>query len=373
MIFDKNLEREIRALFGMILILLLTILLVVGLMRVLDAATSVSLPPKEVFFQLLITTLSRMQNIVAATFFMTILLVFSRLNHDGEMAAWLASGVSRFRFVKPVIKVALPVSGAILLIACVIVPWSNRLKLQVAREGEARDDIGFMSSGQFRESSGGNRVLYVNKINEKKGSAEQIFLMTKKEKEGQLIETVIFTDKAEFTKDDQNRRSVMLMNGRGVQGNLQTGNFYALDFDRYNLFLNEPGINYASDEARYKTMTELVQSEDSLDEAELFWRLSFPMMIFVLSFLAVPLAFVRPRSGKAMHGLTAFVVYMIYNNTAAYVSSLIGMGKMDLWRGFVLLHGGMVVFSLFVLSFHRISWEARRLWGVFFNLRVRDK
>ena len=360
LIFDRSLQKEIRALFGMILLLLTTVLVVVGLMRLLDEAASMSLPPKEVFITLLISALSRSQNLVAASLFITVLLVLSRFNQEGEMSAWLAAGVSKIRFVSPIFKIALPIALAILLISCVIVPWSARWSLELEQQSLAKDDVGFLASGQFRESGDGARVLYVQKVDEQSGEAEQVFVATRVNdpKKG-VLERIILTSKAEFTKDPNIRRSVSLMNGQGVEINYQTQETNWLGFSRYFLYLKDPNFTYNTQDARYKLTQDLVNVEGLDEQAELFWRLSFPLMTLVLSMLAVPLSFVRPRSGKAMHGMSALILFLVYNNATSYVFNLIEKGKISWEIGLVGLHGSVAMFVLMLLVFP-IVWAKLR-------------
>jgi lipopolysaccharide export system permease protein len=360
LIFDRSLQKEVRALFGMILLLLTTVLLVVGLMRLLDEAASMSLPPKEVFIMLLISALSRSQNLVAASLFITVLLVLSRFNQEGEMSAWLAAGVSKIRFVPPIFKMALPIALAILLISCVIVPWSARWSLELEQQSLAKDDVGFLASGQFRESGDGARVLYVQKIDEQSGEAEQVFVATRVHdpKDG-VLERVMLTSKAEFTKDPNIRRSVSLMNGQGVEFNYHTQETNWLGFSRYFLYLKDPNFTYNVQDARYKLTQDLVNVEGRDEQAELFWRLSFPLMTLVLSILAVPLSFVRPRSGKAMHGMSALILFLVYNNATSYVFNLIEKGKISWEFGLFGLHGSVAMFVLMLLVFP-VMWAKLR-------------
>ena len=369
LIFDRSLQKEIRALFGMILLLLTTVLLVVALMRVLDEATSTALPPKEVFVMLFISALSRSQNLVSASLFITVLLVLSRLNQDGEMTAWLAAGVSRVRFVLPVFKIALPISMAILLISCVIVPWSARWSLELEQQTLAKNDVGHLASGQFRESGDGSRVLYVQKVDEKSGVAEYVFVATRATGDKGILERAVLTAKAQFTQDPNVRRSVSLVDGQGMEINTQTQEADWLGFYRYFLYLKDPNFTYNNQDVRYKLTKDLINKDSNVDsvesredQAELFWRLSFPLMTLVLSVLAIPLSFVRPRSGKAMHGMSALILFLIYNNATSYVFSMVEKGRISWDVGLFGLHGFVAAIAFMLLFFPGVLTRVRSVF-----------
>ena len=62
-------------------------------------------------------------------------------------------------------------------------------------------------------------------------------------------------------------------------------------------------------------------------QAELQWRLSIPLLVFVVTLLAVPLAKVNPRQGRFLKLLPAILLYM------AYLALLIGArGQLDKGR-----------------------------------------
>jgi lipopolysaccharide export system permease protein len=77
-----------------------------------------------------------------------------------------------------------------------------------------------------------------------------------------------------------------------------------------------------------KTTPELVRSPALADRAELHWRLSFPLSLFVLALLAVPLSRTAPREGRYARLGIALFTYVIYVN-------LLSIGRVWVERGVV--------------------------------------
>ena len=75
----------------------------------------------------------------------------------------------------------------------------------------------------------------------------------------------------------------------------------------------------------------LLLSDANAERAELFWRLSVPILAFVLTLLAIPLAQVNPRMGRSINLFAAAFLYMLYTNCINIVQSLIAQGKLELW------------------------------------------
>jgi lipopolysaccharide export system permease protein len=61
-----------------------------------------------------------------------------------------------------------------------------------------------------------------------------------------------------------------------------------------------------------KPTLELLRSSDVADRAELHWRVSFPLSLFVLGLLAVPLSRTSPREGRYARLGMALFIYLIY-------------------------------------------------------------
>jgi len=104
----------------------------------------------------------------------------------------------------------------------------------------------------------------------------------------------------------------------------------------------------------------LLVSDGRLEESELFWRISVPILALMLTLLAVPLGQVNPRMGRSFNLLAAAFLYMIYTNGLNVVQSLIAQGKVDFWVGLAVPHAiaAVVVVALFR---HRMAPPGGRL------------
>jgi lipopolysaccharide export system permease protein len=103
----------------------------------------------------------------------------------------------------------------------------------------------------------------------------------------------------------------------------------------------------------------LVTLDGPVERAELFWRLSVPISAFVLTLLAVPLAYVNPRIGRSLNLFVAAFMYMLYSNCLNIVQSLIAQGKLGFLPGLVLPHA-IAIGLVLLLYGHQLS-----LFGVF--------
>ena len=88
--------------------------------------------------------------------------------------------------------------------------------------------------------------------------------------------------------------------------------------------------------------------------AEFQWRLSIPLMVVILTLVAVPLSRVQPRAGKYAAVLPALVFFMIYANGLFVARDWLAAGKTPLCLGLWWLHGTAAAVGLLLI------WRNRR-------------
>ncbi|KAG1206702.1 hypothetical protein G6F35_011155 [Rhizopus arrhizus] len=76
------------------------------------------------------------------------------------MVVWFASGLSLADWLRPVLRVAIPIALAVAGLTLVAAPWAYRQIGEYHERFEQRSDLSKVTAGQFAESSGGNRVFF---------------------------------------------------------------------------------------------------------------------------------------------------------------------------------------------------------------------
>jgi lipopolysaccharide export system permease protein len=115
-------------------------------------------------------------------------------------------------------------------------------------------------------------------------------------------------------------------------------NFIIENFDEYAVRIEK--ATTAIRKTRYAMPSvELWSSEFFLDIAEMQNRLTVPMGVIFLSFLAVPLAKLSPRGGVYGSLLIAFAIYFVYGNLKRIAHSWVVKEVMPLWSGFFWVYG----------------------------------
>jgi len=94
--------------------------------------------------------------------------------------------------------------------------------------------------------------------------------------------------------------------------------------------------------------------------AELQWRLSFPISVFILVLLAVPLSRVNPRQGRFAQLFPAILIYIIYANMIFVSRNWLENGEIPWWVGMWWIHGIALLLALWLFAKqagYRIFWK----------------
>jgi lipopolysaccharide export system permease protein len=100
----------------------------------------------------------------------------------------------------------------------------------------------------------------------------------------------------------------------------------------------------------------LLDNEDPRSRAELQWRLSLPLLVFIVTLMAVPLSRVNPRQGRFLKLLPAILLYMAYLTILIAARGALDKGKIPHALGLWWVHGLFLFIGLGLLY-----WEPMRL------------
>jgi len=350
MIFRRSLVRELTATAIGLFVVLAAILFTNLVLRLLAQAAGGAFAPDGILALLGFAALVRINILLAVALFLTVLLTLSRWYRDSEMIVWMTSGQSTTALLKPILWFSAPFLVAILALSLFLSPWAEKRKAEFERQLETRDELAYLSPGLFREFKSAHLVVFVESINTFDGSIRNVFLHSIDE--GKDSTTVARA--ARLVEEADGSRYVVLENGSRYEGSPGSADFRIVEFERLARVI-QPAVARALPVSHKAIPTEaLALAEGDAERAELFWRVSVPILAFVLTLLAIPLAHVNPRLGRSFNLFSAAFIYFSYTNFINVVQSLIAQGKLGFWPGLLLPHG--IALAVVVLLFrHQLS------------------
>ena len=350
MIFRRSLVRELTATAIGLFVVLLAILFTQSVIRILGRAAGGAVPVDGVLALIGFNAMFYLNLLLSVALFLTVLLTLSRWYRDSEMVVWFTSGQSLTACLKPIMLFAAPFLVAIVLLSLFLSPWAEQRKIEYERQLESRDELSILSPGLFREFRRAGIVVYIDSINPVDGTIRNVFLHSVDDtKDATTVARL-----GHLVTEANGDRFVVLEDGRRYEGQPGSANFRLVEFGKLARRI-EPAEARALPTSNKAIPTSLLLlSDDRNERAELFWRLSVPILALVLTLLAIPLAYVNPRMGRSFNLIAAVFLYMLYTNVINIVQSLIAQGKLDLWLGLLLPHV-VALLVVFLLFRHQLS------------------
>jgi len=90
------------------------------------------------------------------------------------------------------------------------------------------------------------------------------------------------------------------------------------------------------------------------------WRLSLPIMVFVVALLAVPFSKTNPRQGRYLKMLPAILIFVFYYVFLASVREMMAQGKWPIFPGFLVVHGLFAGLGWLLFNWDRLTLSQGR-------------
>jgi lipopolysaccharide export system permease protein len=350
MIFRRSLVRELTATAIGLFVVLLAILFTQSVIRILQRAAGGAVAAEGVLALIGFNAMFYLNLLLSVALFLTVLLTLSRWYRDSEMVVWFTSGQSLTACLKPILLFAAPFLVAIVLLSLFLSPWAEQRKLEYERQLESRDELSILSPGLFREFRRAGVVVYIESINPVDGRIRNVFLHSVDDKK----DATTVARLGHLVEEPNGDRFVVLEDGRRYEGQAGSADFRIIEFEKLGRRIEPAEARALPASSKALPTAALLVADGRGERAELFWRISVPILALVLTLLAIPLAYVNPRMGRSFNLIAAVFLYMLYTNCINIVQSMIAQGKLELWAGLLLPH--LVALVVVVLLFrHQLS------------------
>jgi lipopolysaccharide export system permease protein len=350
MIFRRTLVRELTATTIGLFVVLLAILFTQSVIRILGRAAGGTVAADGVLALIGFNAMFYLNLLLSVALFLTVLLTLSRWYRDSEMVVWFTSGQSLTACLKPIMLFSAPFLVAIVLLSLYLSPWTEQRKLEFERQLEQRDEVGILSPGLFREFKRAGLVVFVESINPIDGRIRNVFLHSVDDAK----DTTTVAKLGHLEEMPNGDRFMVLENGRRYEGKPGTAEYQIVEFAKLGRRIEPAEAREIPSSYKAMPLTLLLVADGLPERAELFWRISVPILALMLTLLAIPMSYVNPRMGRSFNLVAAAFLYMVYTNGLNIVQSMIAQGRINFWLGLVLPHA-IAALLVFVLFRHQLS------------------
>jgi lipopolysaccharide export system permease protein len=335
MIFQRSLVRELSNAASAIFITLLTIVLTFSLVRLLGQAAAGQVANESVLALITFAALNNLSVLLQLTVFIAVLLALTRSYRDSEMVVWLSTGLGLGRWLRPVMRFAVPVAILVAVLSFFVAPWANLQSSEFRARFQQRTDVARVAPGQFRESADGTKVYFVENLTDKDGVVGNVFVASLvKDHLGLIVASTGTMETA-----DNGDQFLVMQHGRRYEGIPGQEDFKLMQFDRYGVRIESaPPVFSSDDSMKIRSTLELIALGTPRAKAELVWRAGLPLSVLCLALLAMPLSFVNPRAGRSANLMIALLVYFIYSNALTLVQNYTAQSRLPFGISIWLIH-----------------------------------
>ena len=335
MILFRFINKEIFQTSFFVITVLLLIVTSGRLAKYLSQSSAGDLSSNIVFSVILYRIPDFLPLVIPLGFFIGIILTFGRLYSDNEMIIIKNSGFSKLNILKLISIPSFLVSILVAFLILFAAPASlNKVQMLLH---QSNDDIPyhFIFPGKFQSYKDGKKISYVGSHDKQKNILNDIFLVDYDDS-GRLV-----LIKANFAKlyqeDISTSKNLILFDGKIYRGIIDKLDYRITSFQEYTSLLDtsktQEQIKLVVDS---KPTISLLTSDSFTEVAALHWRLSFPLVVLVVSIFALGISKTNKRLGKFTKLLPAILIYIFYiicitairvsieNNTTSPLSLWIG-------------------------------------------------
>lgn len=298
----------------------------------------------EIIFNLLPAYLSTLLPLGG---FLGVLLTLGKLSVDNELTVLFANGVSQRQLVQIVL---VPLSILAVLVAILslwLAPEASRNVEEILYQQSHTSEFDSIVPGRFQ----GNierQVIYAESMSDDRQQLLNVFVFNRPMATEPPV-LIKATSARQVFNETYQARYLLLKEGSRTEGQPGRLDYTVTKFDELavRLFTQELQINITRGFTLPTLM--LVGSADPDHKAQLYWRISLPLMTLIVSFVAIALGQVNPRKGRFARLLPAILIYLVYLSVLMSLrddmTRAIANADIKIW----LLHITFLISGLFLL------------------------
>ncbi|WIO73482.1 LPS export ABC transporter permease LptF [Porticoccaceae bacterium LTM1] len=281
------------------------------------------------------------------SFFISILLAYGRLYLDSEMTVLNACGMSQKRLLGYTLLSSVLIIVAVSWLALLITPAGQEKFNQLEVAQQQRGELSSFPAKQFYSFSKGG-VAYAEEV---KDSRLYDVFHTSSESNGSdsTDSQVIVVANAGHQERSEDRRNnyLVLEDGYRIEGQPGRADFRITHFGEFGTELARTQLWRGQKRDGSEMPTAELWGSDKPDQiAALHWRLSMPLLVIVVTMLAVPLSKTSPRQGRYLKLLPAVAIYLVYMLVLKSGQGKVVDGELSPYMGVWGVHALFLVVSL---------------------------
>ena len=364
MIIFRYLTREVLTTLIAISSVLLVIIMSGRFVKYMARAAQGMREPSALVLMIAYRIPEFLQLILPLGLFLGILLAHGRMYLDSEMAVLTSSGVSQQRLFAYSLLPATLVAVVLAALSMLITPYGIQQVDKLRHQQNSITQFDTLNPGRFQSMRQGDLVVYAAGISNSRELLEGVFVSDSsgRNSNGRQQTTVLIAKSGRQLQHEDGSRYLVLEDGYRYDGVPGQADYRRTRYDTYAVLMPSPSIGVAALDHEAMPTSELFgQSRPDL-ATEMHWRTSIPLLAFVVTLIAVPLARVNPRQGRFLKLLPAILLYLSYLGLLITAREAMGKGQLPTTLGLWPIHVLYALIGALLLYWHNLMYwlSARR-------------
>ncbi|RCV86382.1 LPS export ABC transporter permease LptF [Billgrantia montanilacus] len=347
MIIFRYLTREILLTMAAVAGVLLLVIMGSRFIRYFADAAEGDIPASILGNLMLFHLPGFLELILPLAFFLGILLAYGQLYLNSEITVLVACGTSPARLLRVSLAPATLVAILVGLCSLWLTPAGALHNAVMLEDQRSRLDFTALAPGRFQDFGGG-RTAYTESFSADGSRMQEVFISERQRRRDGTPESAVTRATSGYQTVDPETGSRFLVLADGERYSVDPGRFEAerLEFATYAVRLALGGDRRELASPDYASTRQLLNDDSSQASAQLQWRLSLPIMVFILTLMAMPLSRVNPRQGRFAKLLPAIFLHVCYLSLLLAALDAIGRGSLPAAIGMWPIHAAFLALGV---------------------------
>jgi lipopolysaccharide export system permease protein len=351
-ILHRYIFRETALTWLAVTCVLLLILLTDQFARVLGDAAGAEIPKDAIFAVMGLSSIRYLTILIPVGIFLAIMLAFARMYRDSEMAAMMSCGIGNTALYRPIAMLAIFLAVLVGWLSLFAGPSAHREVKTIMDNAKRNADLSILTSGRFTSIGRDDAVVYAEEVGED-GVLTNVFVQRRDN--NRLI--VIKAQRADQRNDLETGNKILTFyNGERYEGVPGSREFRITSFAEHGIPFELSKEREVKVRQEILTIEELLAARSTESIAELQWRVSVPVLLLVLAFIAVPLSRAPPRTGRYNRLVAGVLVYLTYSNLLGVAKIWVEQEVVPVWFGVWWVHLVFIGFGTILLMLQNRSF-----------------
>ena len=333
-ILNRYVFRETLITWAAVTAVLLLVLMIEQFAQVLGDAAGSKLPKDALVALMALGSVQYLTILMPISIFISIMVSLARFYRDSEMAAIMSCGIGPASLYRPLSVIALVLAGMAAWLSLDIAPAARRTIQEIGFDASKNLSLSMLEAGRFIPLGTRDAVLYAETVDES-GRLTNVFV---RNREADEVQVIVAAEANQRNDADTGAKILTFVDGHRYEGVPGTPEFRIIKFAEHGIPFVVPELGPPKFDIDAMTFGELSALEKSRAGAEIQWRLSVPLTLFVLTVLAVPLSKSRPRQSRYSNLAGGIFIYIIYVNILVAAKVWLVQGVTPEWMGLWWVH-----------------------------------